>query len=259
MIATDMYHEYRAIIRKLFPQAYHSVDHYHVSQELSRKVDRVRIRIMKNVPKYVEGKKNTKTDEYYLLKKFNWLIFKREDTRLKDKMFLFDPSRERRMNHKLERMLNFYDIRILIEAIHPDLKAAWRLKDDLVDFYDNNDYESAPDALNTLIRKFYDSGVPEMIEFGRTLRNWKEEIINSFIVVKNRYTVDKDTGQVVVSALKLNNGLMENRNSILKTIKKNSNGYTNWNRFRNRCLYVLRPDAVPSLNPIIPKKVISKK
>lgn len=258
MIATDMYHEYRAIIRKLFPQAYHSVDHYHVSQELSRKVDRVRIRIMKNVPKYVEGKKNTKTDEYYLLKKFNWLIFKREDTRLKDKMFLFDPSRERRMNHKLERMLNFYDIRILIEAIHPDLKAAWRLKDDLVDFYDNNDYESAPEALNALIRRFYDSGIPEMIEFGRTLRNWKEEIINSFIVVKNRYTVDKDTGQVVVSALKLNNGLMENRNSILKTIKKNSNGYTNWNRFRNRCLYVLRPDAVPHLNPIIPKKVIRR-
>ena len=39
MIATDMYAEYRYIIRELFPKAYHSVDHYHVSQELSRKTE----------------------------------------------------------------------------------------------------------------------------------------------------------------------------------------------------------------------------
>ena len=43
---------------------------------------------------------------------------------------------------------------------------------------------------------------------------------------------------------------MENRNSLIKSLKKNSNGYTNRERFRNRCLYVLRPDARPLLNPI---------
>lgn len=52
MIATDMYAEYRAIIRSIFPKALHSVDHYHVSQELSRKVDSIRIRIMKDVKKH---------------------------------------------------------------------------------------------------------------------------------------------------------------------------------------------------------------
>lgn len=52
MIATDMYAEYRAIIRSIFPKTLHSVDHYHVSQELSRKVDSVRIRIMKDVKKH---------------------------------------------------------------------------------------------------------------------------------------------------------------------------------------------------------------
>ncbi|MBQ7992193.1 MAG: transposase [Solobacterium sp.] len=186
----------------------------------------------------------------FLLKNFNWLIFKREDTRLKDKLLIFDPNRERVMNHKLQQMLNYYDIRTMIEAIHPDLKAAWRLKDDLVDFYDNNTYETAPEALDNLIVKFRESGVPEMIEFAGTLRSWHKEIVNSFIVVKYSYKVDKDTGQVVVSARKLNNGLMENRNSLIKSLKKNSNGYTNWERFRNRCLYVLRPDARPLLNPI---------
>jgi len=250
MISTDMYKEYRSVIHDVFGSSViHSCDHYHVSQELGRKVDRVRIRAMKSVPKYKDGTK-AETDEYYLLKKFNWMIFKRDDARMKDGGQLFDPGRERKMNRKLGRMLNFYDIRILIEDIHPDLKDAWRLKDDLAGFYDTCTYETAPEALNILIQKFYTSGIPEMQEFSKTLRNWKQEIINSFIIVKHDYKVDRDTGQVVVSAKKLNNGLMENRNSILKTIKKNANGYSNWDRFRNRCLYVLRPDALPSLNPL---------
>lgn len=253
MIATDMYAEYRAIIRSIFPKALHSVDHYHVSQELSRKVDSVRIRIMKDVKKTLPDS-NIQTDEYYLLKKFNWLIFKRPDSTDKKGRLLFDSNNEKKMNRKLNRYLNFYDIQQLILDIHPDLKAAWQLKDDLVDFYDKNTYETAPEALKDLIRAFASSDIKEMIDFSRTLRNWQYEIINSFIIVKKTHKVDKDTGQVVVSDLKLNNGLMENRNSILKTIKKSSNGYTNWNRFRNRCLYVLRKSSVPSLNPIIPKK-----
>ena len=42
-------------------------------QKLSHKVDSVRIRIMKDVKKTLPNS-NTQTDEYYLLKKFNWLI-----------------------------------------------------------------------------------------------------------------------------------------------------------------------------------------
>jgi len=250
MISTDMSKEFRSVIRQIFADnIVHSVDHYHVSQELGRKVDQVRIRVMKSLPKHKDDSK-AETDEHYLLRKFNWLIFKREDTRLKDKKLLFDPNRERKMNRKLERLLNYHDIRLLIEAIHPDLKAAWQLKDELVDFYDGNTFETAPKALEKLIRKFAQSGIPEMQKFAGTLRNWKTEIANSFIVIDNTYKVDRNTGQVVVFAQKLNNGLMENRNSIIKTIKKNSNGYANWERFRNRCLYVLRTSALPLLNPL---------
>ena len=257
MIATDMYSEYRAIIRTLFPKAYHSVDHYHVSQELSRKTDSVRLRVMRRTPKYVEGTK-TQTNEYYLLKTFNWMIFKRPDAKDKDGTKLFDPGHPRKMNRKLNRFLNYYEIKAMIEAVHPDLKKAWDLKDDVVDFYDNCTYDTAPQELNKLIQSFAASGIPEMKEFSRTLISWREEIINSFIVVKQRHTVDKDTGQVVVSDIKLNNGLMENRNSIIKTIKKAANGYTNWDRFRNRCLYVLRKSSRPLLNPVIPPKKVKQ-
>ena len=192
----------------------------------------------------------------FLLKKFNWLIFKRNDALDSDKKPLFDVNRERRMNNKLQRMLNYYDIRNLIEAIHPDLKAAWRLKDEVVDFYDNNTYDTAEEALNNLIQRFFQSGIPEMIQYGKTLRNWKKEIINSFIIVGNRYKVDKETGQVVISAQKLNTNMSENRNSILKTLKKSSNGYANWDRFRNRGLYVLRRDEKPVLNPLPQKRIV---
>lgn len=257
MIATDMYEEYRGIIHEIFPHCLHSIDHYHLSQELSRKVDRVRIRVMKSVSKYVKGTQ-IQTDEYYLLKKFSWLVFKRPDAKTKDKKDLFDPGAEKKMNRKLNKLLNFYDIKELMMKIHPDLRKAWDLKDKLVDFYDNNTYDTVQDSLNELIRSFASSGVEEMTEFYRTLKNWKDEIINSFIVVSQRHTVDKGTGQVVVSDVKLNNGLMENRNSIIKTIKKASNGYTNWERFRGRCLYVLRKSAAPRLNPEIPQKTTKK-
>lgn len=258
MIATDMYTEYRTMIHEIFPNSTHCVDHFHVIQELSRCTDSVRIRIMRSVSKYEKGT-HICTPEYYLLKKFNWLIFKRDDAIDSNKEPLFDPGRKRIMNHKLQRMLNYYDIRNLIEAIHPDLKAAWRLKDEIVDFYDHTSYDSAPEALNDLIRVFCHSGIPEMIRFGRTLRNWDQEIINSFIIVGLRHKIDKETGHVVISDQKLNTNLMENRNSIIKTIKKNANGYSNWPRFRNRCLYVLRPDALPVLNPLPPRKVITTK
>ena len=255
MIATDMYKEYRTLIKDVFQDSLHTVDHFHLVQELSRKTDSVRIRVMKSVPKYIKDT-NKQTPEYYLLKSFHWLIFKREDALDTDKKPLFDINRERRMNNKLQRMLNYYDIRKLIEAIHPDLEAAWRLKDDVVDFYDENTIDTAEEALNELIRKFYRSGIPEMIKFGRTLRNWKQEIINSFTVVGVRHKVDKETGQVVISEVKLNTNISETKNSIIKTLKKSANGYANWPRFRNRCLYILRPDAKPVLNPLPPVKKV---
>lgn len=186
------------------------------------------------------------------------MIFKRPDAKDKDGKGLFDPGRKKRMNRKLNKFLNYYDLKSMIEAVHPDLKKAWDLRDDVVDFYDKCTYDTARDELKKLIQAFASSEIPEMKEFSRTLISWREEIINSFIVVKQRHTVDKDTDQVVVSDIKLNNGLMENRNSIIKTIKKAANGYTNWDRFRNRCLYVLRRNSYPLLNPVIPPKKVTQ-
>ena len=52
----------------------------------------------------------------------------------------------------------------------------------------------------------------------------------------------------------MTNTLIGNRNKAIKLLKHNSNGYTNWDRFRNRVLFVLNDDV--SIN--ISKKVINK-
>jgi len=272
MIATDMFTAYRAVIQKVFPHCYHVVDRYHMIQDLNGKVNQVRIRVMNKIVRDAKERNKNKGEnekpekprdskEYYLLKKFHWLIYKRDDAidvveenGVKKKYYLFDPAHPKKMNKKYGRNLNYYDIRDLMKEIDPDLKKAWDLKDSVTSFYDDNTYDTAPEALDELIKSFKKSGIPEIAEFGTTLRDWKVEIVNSFIEVKNTYAVDKETGQVVVSAKHMNTGLLENRNAIIKCIKKNANGYKNWDRFRNRLLYVLRDSAVPRLNPVVPEK-----
>lgn len=54
---------------------------------------------------------------------------------------------------------------------------------------------------------------------------------------------------MVVCNKKVNNAIIENRNKIIKCIKNNTNGYTNWSRLCNRVMYVLDPNATFSLEP----------
>ena len=82
----------------------------------------------------------------------------------------------------------------------------------------------------SLIRK---SHIPEIVVIHKMLNNWKEEIINSFILVDGR---------------RLSNGIMESRNSIVKLIKKTGNGYVNFAHFRNRCMHCMNKDALSCLS-----------
>lgn len=48
--------------------------------------------------------------------------------------------------------------------------------------------------------------------------------------------VSKDTGEIAVEQKRINNALMENRNTSIKLVTKTTNDYRNWERFRNRCM-----------------------
>ena len=240
-IATDMYDPYRRIIHKHFKHSLHVVDRYHVAQELNRKVDSIRLRIMKpyGCINYKDRTQEQK-DAYYLLKHQNRFLFKHFNNAMcKDKKRLFDITRKRYYNAHFRAYLNPYDIAQKLVSIHPDINKAWELKDEVTDFYVSNTVKTAPEAIETVIKHLRESNIEELVAFSKTMSNWKVEIINSFCISKAEYNVSKDTGEITEEQKRINNALMENRNAIIKLVTKAANGYRNWERFRNRCMLVL--------------------
>lgn len=246
-VSFDMYECYRSISKKYFPSSRCIVDKFHVLQELSRKVTRVRINIMNDYKRTYDKLHNEalklkeerrylspdklellkEADEnYYLLKKFNWLLFTNK---------VLDPNQKKKMNHKLGRYLNYYDIYDLIINMDNRLKEAVELHGRVSRFYKKETINTAKQEIEELIIAFRTSNLKEMNEFANTLVRWKQEIINSFIVIPS---INR----------KMTNALIENRNKSIKLIKHSSNGYQCWKRFRARCLYCLNSDTTYHLN-----------
>ena len=71
----------------------------------------------------------------------------------------------------------------------------------------------------------------------KTLSTWKEYISNSFVSIKD--CLD-DNGKV----RRLSNGPIEGINSMIEKNNANENDYTNFERFKNRCIYVINKDYI---------------
>ncbi len=69
------------------------------------------------------------------------------------------------------------------------------------------------------------------------IKNYIEKRINH-----NVYMINNETGEVEINPKHIRNAIIENRNKIIKAIKHNANGYTNWECFRKRVHYVLKPN-----------------
>lgn len=241
IISTDMWEVYRIVSKIMFPNAICAVDHFHVKQELSRKLDRIRCDVMNQYyarKKYLEKKENKSDAEkcelkeasyhYYALKKFNWMFFSNDKR-------ITDPNVEKKYNKALEGYHNYYSIFDLMVKKDPVLDLAYDLKYELEEFYKTATEKNALARLEDLILSFRSSQIKEMIEFGNTLAKWKYEIVNSFTPANGR---------------RISNGLIENRNKSIKLLKHSSNGYLNWERFRTRILYSLNNDSTYHLYPI---------
>lgn len=242
-VSFDMWKTYRDISKVMFPNCICIVDKFHVLQELSRKVTRVRVDVM-NRNKKTKDELNKKRkllkenkaslspeDEellrisernYYLLKKFDFVLFS-NDPRISD------PNEKKKLNRFLKRYCNLNDLYHLIIDIDPKLKEAIEIKDIIHLYYRNTEHKNAKRELEDIILLCRTSNIKELQDFSNTLCEWKQEIINSFIKIPS---IDR----------KMNNALIENRNKSIKLLKHSSNGYTNWSRFRARVLYTLNDD-----------------
>ena len=206
-VTIDMWEPYRDIARIYFPEAIIAVDPFHVIKHLCDDFERLRISLMKKCDYHSNG--------YYLLKKWNWLLT-RDDV---------DLDNERVYNHRFGCYLNRKDIQNIIFDTFPILRSAYELKEYYRRFNKTATYEEACERMDSIIKLFADSNIPEYDEFVRILANWKSEILNSF----KRLFGDR----------KLSNSFTENINGKLRTYLNVSRGISNFQRFRKRVIFAL--------------------
>lgn len=244
-IATDMYETYRAVIHTCFPRAVHAVDRFHVIQDYQRRLTAVRIRVMKGT--------HAGSDSYYLLKHQHQLLnippdaFKTVNGK---KQKTFDPAAQRTYNSHFKKPMNEYELLNQLLKISPELNLAYLMKNRLCDLFRLTDKKKAETTLKEIIREMDNSGVAELKAAAGTLLNWYQEILNSFEVVKVEYEVSNKDGSVHRKDRRLTSSMIENRNKIVKAVKHNANGYSQWDRFRKRCLFVLKPNSPILLEPL---------
>lgn len=212
LIIIDMNEQYRDIAHIYFKNAQICVDSFHVAKNVNDALNRIRIKIMK------QHAKNKKSIEYRLLKYRRKLLFK--------------PQIELDMeDYRYEKILGFHiteqELIRRILNIDPELNRAYELKEEYMDFN-----REAPKAaisrdkkkkeLDRMIEDYWDSGIEQMMRCGDMFFKWQEELLNSFQWIDGR---------------RVSNGPLEGKNSYVKKILSNANGFTNFERARNKIMY----------------------
>ena len=215
-VCIDMWDTYRDISQTFFPNALVCIDSFHVINTINRAFDKVRIRIMNSY--------DTKSEEYRLLKRFSWLL--RTSCSNINKYEYIDLKRY----HKLtgSRHVSIDTLINVLISINPELELSYILKEEYLHINSTATFENAPDLIDKFLNNIVLYGIPEFKEVYKTFLNWRKEIINSFTCYEGR---------------RISNGPIEGMNSRIKKIKRNGNGYGNFERFRLRCLYTLNNDS----------------
>ena len=103
-VSMDLYDNYRDIVKTYLPHALICADRFHIMKIINNALNRIKCDVMN---KYSENKKS---DEYYLLKYKNYLLFKNSldinDTRAdKDRHFKMKYTEEQILDMILEKLI----------------------------------------------------------------------------------------------------------------------------------------------------------
>jgi transposase len=113
-------------------------------------------------------------------------------------------------------------------TLNPKLKLAYSLKEEFREFIATASIDDAESRLIELIEMFKAAHIVEYVPFINIMENWFHEIINSFNTINGH---------------KITNGPMERVNRDIKTLNAISFGSTNFDRMRNRIMFVINEDA----------------
>ncbi|MFI3327045.1 MAG: transposase, partial [Clostridia bacterium] len=101
----------------------------------------------------------------------------------------------------------------------PTLSSAYFIKEDFFKFYKSENIETCKKDFFDWIEYARESDIKSFVKCAKTFENWSSGILNSL-------------------KIPLTNGFTEGCNNKIKVLKRNAYGYRNFNRFRNRILFM---------------------
>lgn len=215
-VSIDMWEPYKDISKLYFKEAIVSVDPFHVMKHVIKTLDNIRLDVMR--------KFNKNSNEYYLLKRFNYLLFKNFND-----IKYFSPK----LNKRLGCYLNSESTLDLILKIDVTLNFAYEIKELYHNFNSSFINKDKHKELDEIILLCKQSQNEHLINLSKTLKHWYQEILNSFTFINER---------------RITNGLIESKNSLIRVITSNANGFTNFKRERNRIMYCFNKSIIFETN-----------
>lgn len=242
-LISDMYNSYISFVDKYFPNAVPVVDAFHVIQWMIHHIDQFfrslikefRQRDRENYERLHPYEDANYTlpisDEIYLLQHYRWLILSNQSN--------ITHHSDLRMDKHFHVLMNTYDYERRLSQINPHLERLRDLKELYISFNDRNAGNPLQAALEIedVIQKYHSYGEVIFRKFADTLVNYKEPIINSFVMVE-KY----GNGKIYNSCL--SNGPIESLNRKVKDLKRLGRGFRNFEHFRNRFLYATRNNPI---------------
>ena len=200
---------YRQLKRAFFHNATHIVDRFHLIKAFNDAITSIRTRIIKQNEEL--------TDKEYRYLKKNWKVF------LKDR-------------NDLEKIKTINKLGIVTDPTE-DLDGCLKRFPDLFNAYWTKEefrfktrnlmlYKDAENLMYFYEKQLLNSTIIELNKVGRTLRNWRGEIINGMI--RNEYNH------------RLTNAVAESTNNQIQTLINICHGIPKFENMRQRVLYINR-------------------
>lgn len=225
-ITIDMWETYLDVASIYFKNAKIAIDSFHVMKLVNNAMQAIRINVMQKYNNNAEDINNNH-DYYYMLKKFKYFFLSEFD----------DLSNEFIYINKFRYRMNKHQILNYLLDIDPKLSKAYYLTRKYREFNKTANINNCANELESLIEEFLSSNIKGFIDVARTIIYWKEYIINSFI------TIEQTSSDGTIIKRRLSNGPAEGINSKLEIININGYGFSNFNRYKNKCIYSINKDV----------------
>lgn len=208
---SDMYDAYRRIGKKFFPNATYVVDLFHVVEQLTRAVSRLRANLMNSMPR--------DTFEYGFMKS-RWKAFTVRKCEIRGSRY---TSRAEGIS------MSCFDAVMLCLSRSQKLWDGWSILQELYTWDRYDTFTEAQRFIERIAKRLLGTSSDLLQSVGRTCWKWRNEIANG--LVRN------------ADGVRFHNGVAEGRNRDAKDIKRFSKGCTDFPRYRKRVMIVVNGDG----------------